>query len=110
MLMMKRAAGQSLAEYAIVIGIVSVVLAAMGPAFRWSAQQVIKSTADAIGFQAGAEQAANPDEGFLNLQNSQSQTSSATSIVDTGGNYLATETESSNTRSTTHSNGAFVHE
>lgn len=108
--MMKRAAGQSLAEYAIVIGIVAVVLSAMGPGFRWSAQQVFKSTADVIGFQAGAEQASNPDEGFLNFQNSQSQTTSATSVAETGGSYSSTETESSVTQSTTYSNGAFIHD
>lgn len=108
--MAKTAKGQSLAEYALVIGIISVVLMVMGPGFRWSAQQVLKSTADAIGFQAGAEQAANPDDGFLNLQQSQSQTTSSSSISDIAGNYTATESETTRVQSKTYSNGAFIHD
>lgn len=108
--MVKKATGQSLAEYALVIGIISVVLMVMGPGIRWNAQQILKSTADVVGFQSGAEQAANPDQGFLNFQNSQSQTVTQSTISGSAGSYLATETENVQTKSTSYANGAFVHD
>ncbi len=98
--------GQSLAEYAIVVSLIAVVLAAMGPGFRRSVQQVIKSVADAIGFQSDAEQAAEPDKGFVNFQRTESTTNVFGTETMHAGTYSSTETENTKIESVVYTNGA----
>ncbi|MFA6378512.1 MAG: hypothetical protein WCX16_01865 [Candidatus Omnitrophota bacterium] len=105
---MIRKKGQSLAEYAIVASLIAIVLATMGPGFRRSVQQVVKSAADVLGFQADAEQASNLDQGFLNAQTSNTQTATTSVITEEQDNYAATETEHSNAQSAAYVNGAFI--
>jgi Flp pilus assembly pilin Flp len=105
---MRQKKGQSLVEYTIIASLIAIVLATMGPAFRRSVQQVVKSVADNIGFQAESEQASDPDAGFVNTQLSTSQTASSTDIRERGGNYFASETQQANMQSLTNTNGAFV--
>jgi len=100
--------GQSLAEYAIVVSLIAVVLAAMGPGFRRSVQQIIKSIADIVGFQSGAEQASDPDDGFLNMQRSNVQSFVNGSSYEAGGKYFSAETQETNTQSISYTNGAFI--
>lgn len=102
----KKKKGQSLAEYAIVAGLIAVVLAAMGPGFRRSIQQVMKSVADVIGFQAGAEQAAEPDKGFLNSLITHANTTVTKETIERAGVYRSTETQHTNMESATLVNGA----
>lgn len=106
--MIKFHKGQSLSEYAIVATIIAVALVVMGPGFRWGIQNVLKSTADAIGFQSGSEQASNPDDGFLNSQISNLQTIKTDSLVEKGGKYQLGISEATRSQSISHTNGAFV--
>lgn len=103
---MKRKKGQSLAEYAIIASLIAVVLAAMGPGFRRSVQQVIKSVADVIGFQADSEQAAELDKGFLNSLKTHTTLNVVGTETERAGMYELTETQHTNTQSETSTNGA----
>jgi len=105
---MQKNSGQSLAEYVIVISLIAIVLTTVGPGFRRSVQQVIKSVADVIGFQSDSEQAANVDEGFLNMQRSNVQTFVNGASYKTGGTLVSTEIQQSNMYSESYTNGAFI--
>jgi len=107
---MRKKTGQSLAEYTIVASLIAVVLATMGPGFRRSVQQVIKSVADVVGFQKDAEQASDLNAGFINAQNSNTRTSTSGSTSETQGQYVFDETESTNAQSITYTNGAFINQ
>jgi Flp pilus assembly pilin Flp len=102
--------GQSLAEYVIVATLIALALAVMGPGFRRSIQKVVKGAADAIGFQHGAEQAAEPDKGFLNAMTSNAKTSTSGTEQQALNIYTATETQQTVMNSVTYTNGAFVNE
>jgi hypothetical protein len=48
--------GQTLSEYVIILGIVVAALYAMGPSLKRGVQSVVKTTADQMASQKGAEQ------------------------------------------------------
>ncbi len=99
-----RKKGQSLAEYAIVASLIAVILATMGPAFSRSVQQVLKSVADVLGYQKDAEQAAEPEKGYLNRVVATVNRIS-NPIVDEGqGVYTKIESEVTNSTSTSLTN------
>ncbi len=107
---MKIKKGQSLAEYVIVAGLIALALVAMSPAFRRSVQKVVKSTADIIGFQHEAEQASEPDEGFLNYQITNVKMTTNGTEHQASNVYVATEAQTTVTNTATLTNGAFVNE
>ena len=95
-------------EYTIVAGLIAIVLVTMGPAFRRSVQQVVKSTADNIGFQEGAEQASDVNAGFVNSQVSNTRATVVTNVAERAGFYNARERQTTRVQSATTTNGAFV--
>ncbi len=97
-----------MAEYAIVAGIIAIVLAAMGTPFKRTIQKIVKSTADAIGFQSESEQAANPDDGFLNLVGAEVNAISSTTIDEDQGEYASNVAETTTIRSNSQSNMGFT--
>lgn len=99
-----------MAEYVIVAGLIALALAAMGPGFKRSVQKVFKGVADIIGFQRDAEQAAEPDEGFLNMQTANVKTSTSGSIEQAFNVYELSETQQTVANTITFSNGALVNE
>ena len=82
--------GQSLAEYAIVAGIIAIVLASMGTGFRRSVQSVIKEVADVMGFQHDAEQASDPENGYLVCATTDSDSFSTTQKTEATNALYAT--------------------
>ena len=64
---------QSMLEYLILIGVVTVVLVALGPLFKRGIQAVVRLTADQLQTQANAEQKVTPTSGYLIYQYSTSQ-------------------------------------
>lgn len=56
---------QSLGEYILVLTITGAVFLSMSAAFRRITQRVVKDVADVIGFQSDAEQASDPQKGYL---------------------------------------------
>ncbi len=57
--------GQSIVEYATILGIVTFILMAMNPMIKRAIQGTIKTVADQIGFQEKAEQDQVAKTGFL---------------------------------------------
>jgi Flp pilus assembly pilin Flp len=102
--------GQSLAEYVIIASLIALALAVMGPGFRRSVQKVFKSVADIIGFQHDAEQASEPDKGFVNYQISNARTLTSGTEQQAFNIYEATEAQHTVVNSLTYTNGAFVNE
>ena len=76
-------AGQSIMEYILLIGIVTVALTFMGPLFKRGLQSVVKVTADQIGDQRNADQDIvardpdNPVEGISFLKSSSTNVASS---------------------------------
>ena len=71
----KNSKAQSLIEYSIVIGIISVILVAMTPFLKRPYQGMIKTVADQIGIQKAADQGFNQQERGGYLKESYIQTS-----------------------------------
>jgi competence protein ComGC len=53
----KKVSGQTLMEYTMVLGVISIILFAMAPLFQRGTQGMIKMVADQVGIQENAEQA-----------------------------------------------------
>ncbi len=104
---MKAKKAQTLAEYAIIAGIIAIVLVTMGTPFKRTVQKIIKSTADAIGFQGESEQAAEPDKGYLNSAKTDISTKSTTSIDEDQGSYTSVVEETSAMKSESLTNMGF---
>lgn len=105
---MKQRKGQGLLEYTIIAGLIAVAVVAIGPGFRRSAQAILKSTADVIGFQAQSEQAANLEQGFLNLHMGNSSVTASGFVKEQEGVYTSSEQQRTAAESVTYSNGAIV--
>lgn len=63
---------QSMLEYMIIIGVVTVVLVALGPLFKRGIQAVVRLVADQLQTQANAEQKVTETSGYLVNQYSSS--------------------------------------
>lgn len=59
------ACGQTMLEYLLLIGVVTLVLVSMGTDFKRGLQSMVKVTADQLGNQEGAEQNFNEQSGIL---------------------------------------------
>ena len=68
--------GQSILEYILLIGVVTLALYYMGPAFKRGIQSVAKVTVDQLGNQQSADQDFTEDGGHLEISKSQSNSSS----------------------------------
>ena len=105
---MKNKKAQSLVEYALIAGIIAIVLATMGAGFKRTIQKIVKSTADAIGFQSESEQAFNPDDGFLNSAETDVNATVDTFIDETQGSYSSVVEETIKVRTTALTNMGFT--
>ena len=57
--------GQSLLEYTLIVGVVSLVFVAMGPSMRRGIQSIVKVTSDGLAVQNQADQVYDPNAGYL---------------------------------------------
>ena len=66
--------GQSILEYTIIVGIVTLVLFYMGTGVKRGVQSLVKVTADQVGIQQNSDQDFNDtQEGYMNASNSTTQ-------------------------------------
>ena len=109
--------GQSILEYTIIVGIVTVVLFYMGTGIKRGVQSLVKVTADQVGNQQNSDQDFNDvQQGYMVASNSvteQSQNKQTTElgyIPQSGNGIYLTNTafnESTETMSNTITNGGF---
>ena len=110
--------GQSILEYIIIVGIITVVLYYMGTGIKRGVQSLVKVTADQVGNQQNSDQAFNDtQQGYLESSNSATQGSKNKQIAEQGyipasGNaaYVTniSVNESSDTVTNTITNGGFT--
>ena len=109
--------GQSVLEYTIIIGIVTVVLYYMGTGIKRGVQSMVKVTADQVGNQQNAEQDFNDaQQGYMQSSNSMAQESRNKQVTESGyipqsgsAVYLTNTAvnESTDTQTNTVTNGGF---
>jgi len=110
--------GQSILEYTIIVGIVTVVLFYMGTGIKRGVQSLVKVTADQVGNQQNADQDfKDTQQGYMEASNGVTQESKNKQITEAGyipvsGNAVyVTDTgfnESSYTMTNTITNGGFT--
>jgi len=110
--------GQTILEYTIIVGIVTVVLFYMGTAVKRGVQSLVKVTADQVGNQQEADQDFNDvQEGYMNASNTVTEDSKNKEITETGyipvspGPVYVTsisENEVTDTETNTITNGGFT--
>ncbi len=110
--------GQSILEYTIIVGIVTVVLYYMGTGIKRGVQSLVKVTADQVGNQQNADQDFNDtQQGYMQGSNSMTQESKTKQAAESGyipasGNavYVSniTVNESTDTLTNTITNGGFT--
>ena len=77
--------GQSILEYTIIIGIVTVVLFYMGTGVKRGVQSLVKVTADQVGSQQNSDQDFNDaTQGYLVSSNSFQQQSKGKQVIEEG--------------------------
>jgi Flp pilus assembly pilin Flp len=117
--MMRVRRGQTILEYTIIVGIVTVVLFYMGTSVKRGVQSLVKVTADQVGNQANADQNFNDQrQGYMVASNTQTQqavnkqTTESGYIPVGGGNAVEitniTDNEYSDTMTNTVTNGGFT--
>ena len=109
--------GQTLLEYTILIGIITVVLYYMGTSIKRGVQSLVKVTADQVGNQQNADQDFNDNQqGYMQASNSATQESRNKQITEIGyipasGNAVyvtnISVNESTDTMTNTITNGGF---
>jgi len=110
--------GQSILEYTIIVGIVTVVLYYMGTGIKRGVQSLVKVTADQVGNQQSADQDFNDtQQGYMQAFNSVTNESRNKQVTEIGyipvsGNpaYVTniSVNESTDTETNTITNGGFV--
>ncbi len=77
--------GQSILEYTIIIGIVTVVLYYMGTGIKRGVQSLVKVTADQVGNQQNADQDFNDTrQGYMQASNGVAQESNYKQVTESG--------------------------
>ena len=107
--------GQSILEYTIIIGIVTVVLYYMGTSIKRGYQSMIKLTADQVGNQQNADQDfSSVQQGYMLQSNSQAEQSRNKRVRETGDitagtDYVANTSynDSTDIQTSTITNGGF---
>lgn len=84
--------GQSIIEYILLVGIVTLVLIYMGTDFKRGIQSVVKVTADQMGTQVNSDQDFNSASGFLSSSVTNTWTGHGQSVNEVTGN-VTTEGE-----------------
>ena len=109
--------GQSMLEYTIIVGIITVVLYYMGTSIKRGVQSLVKVTADQVGDQQNADQDfTDYQQGYLVSSNSMTQASKGKQVSELGSilsggvvTYAGNTaySESSYTMTNTLTNGGF---
>jgi len=109
--------GQTIIEYTIIVGIITVVLYYMGTGIKRGVQSMVKVTADQVGVQNNADQDfADTQQGYMIGSNTVTQGSKNKNVSEVGyvpvsGNAVdiinTTESEYSDTITNTITNGGF---
>src|SRR5580658_151514 len=82
---MRNPRGQSILEYTIIVGIVTVVLYYMGTSIKRGMQSLVKVTADQVGNQANSDQDfTDYQQGYMTSSNTLSQENKAKQIQELG--------------------------
>jgi Flp pilus assembly pilin Flp len=112
-----KARGQSIIEYTMIIGIITMVLFYMGTGIKRGVQSLVKVTADQVGNQQNSDQDFNDTQsGYMEASNSSMQTVNnkrvtAIGYIDVSGNavYIANTAYNNYSDSITNSitNGGF---
>jgi Flp pilus assembly pilin Flp len=77
--------GQSILEYTIIVGIVTLALVYMGTSIKRGVQSLLKVTADQVGNQQNSDQDfSDTQQGFMEASNSSTQEINNKQIVETG--------------------------
>ncbi|MDP8213460.1 MAG: hypothetical protein P9X22_09290 [Candidatus Zapsychrus exili] len=92
---------QTILEYAAILSIVSIALITMNPMIKRALQGAIRTVADQIGTQNGAEQ--DFDSGFLNESQTSSRATSFKQVEQQLGNTIYTYDDSTDMESTAYS-------
>jgi len=110
--------GQSILEYSIIVGIITVVLFYMGTGIKRGVQSLVKVTADQVGNQQNSDQDfGDTQQGYMVASNSATQQNKDRQVMESGyipasGNasYVANTTfnESSYTVTNTITNAGFM--
>jgi Flp pilus assembly pilin Flp len=110
--------GQTMVEYTIIIGIVTVVLYYMGTSIKRGVQSLVKVTADQVGNQQNSDQDFNDvQQGYMIGSNTQTQETKNKQVTELGyipqsGNAIyagnTAYNESSYTMTNTLTNGGFT--
>ena len=100
---------QSLLEYVMVVGIISMVLFAMAPLLREGVQSIIKVTADQFADQQDADQAQSNRRGYLvNSFTNVSPSSTSKTITDVVGDITYTYNDNVSIYSNSYTNLGFT--
>jgi Flp pilus assembly pilin Flp len=107
-----RCRGQTILEYTILVGIVSVVLYYMGTGIKRGVQSMIKVTADQVGNQQNADQDYNlSTQGYVEVSNTFTQMGNTDQTAELGTNSSYMENkiydETTTTLTNTITNGGF---
>ena len=78
----KKISGQSLLEYVLIVGAVSLIFVAMGPSMRRGIQSIVKVTSDELAVQNQADQTYDPNAGYLVESFSSTKLNSDTSFIE----------------------------
>jgi Flp pilus assembly pilin Flp len=100
--------GQTMAEYAIIIGIVTMVLFSMGPAIKRGVQTVIKGGADQLASQQEAEQDFSTDSSHLDKSISKTSANSQRLVRELIYTTTTTVNETAETTTSTMTNMGFM--
>jgi predicted PurR-regulated permease PerM len=110
---MRSRLGQSVLEYTIIVGIVTVVLYYMGTSVKRGMQSLVKVTADQVGNQQNADQDFNDiQQGYMQSSNSTVQESKSKKVTELGNSTAyagnTSYNESSYSTSKTITNAGFT--
>ncbi len=110
--------GQTIVEYTIIVGIVTVVLFYMGTGVKRGVQSLVKVTADQVGSQQNADQDFNDTrQGYMVNSTTETQEAKNRQVTETGyipvsGNAIyvsnTSVNESTDTQTNTYTNGGFT--
>jgi hypothetical protein len=91
----KRLHGQSILEYVLLIGIITVALFAMMQMVKRGTQSLVKVAADEIGNQSNSDQSFDNRQGYLDSSNSLMDSSGRKNVLERIGviNYVTSETQ-----------------
>ena len=99
---------QSMLEYMIILGVVTVVLVALGPLFKRGIQAVVRLVADQFQTQANAEQKVTPTSGYLIDQYSSASAQTSKYRTELQGDVLFNYDTQENATTTSSANLGFT--